>query len=131
MIGGELVAEFFSVPPAPQRFELIRSGTADGISGDFSSVIVQNLPQGYTHSVGVVLDGVERDVLDLQGSPVKPVWLNTDSSTGGASWFDSGSWATPLVPGGGDEALINNGGRAVALAATAPGPMRGLSVTIG
>jgi hypothetical protein len=40
-------------------FDLIRSASADGITGDFDSVSFSGLPDGYFLTSGVVFDGVE------------------------------------------------------------------------
>jgi hypothetical protein len=40
-------------------FDLIRSASANGITGDFDSVSFSGLPDGYFLTSGVVLDGVE------------------------------------------------------------------------
>ena len=123
-----LIVELAYVPETAQTFELIESATVDGIAGDFGTVEVRHLNQGYVATPGLVVDGgVEKYVLDLTGTAREPVW----NSPGVGDWFDSSNWSSPATPGTGDRSSINNGGEAVASSATTSDPMEVFFLSVG
>ncbi|MCG8460946.1 MAG: DUF11 domain-containing protein, partial [Holophagales bacterium] len=127
-----LVAEFAFIPEVAQTFEIIESNSLTGIGGDFGSVEIRNLNQGYTASPGVVVDGgVEKYVIALSGAPVEPVWTNPATGAGAGDWFDPASWSSAQIPGSGDRTSISNGGEAVASSASGSDPIEVFFLSVG
>jgi len=58
-------------------FDLIRSGSADGIAGDFDAFSFLNLPTGFSATAGLEVDGVEVYRVRLQRNevPEPASWL--------------------------------------------------------
>lgn len=126
-LDGSIVLTFLVVPSGPQVFELIRSGSITGLTGDFNNVEIRNLNQGYTASSGIVVDGgVEKYVVTLSGAPIACDWSGANGD-----WFDESNWSSPLAPTRGDVTTIANGQEVSAAAPLAPGPMEVLNLGVG
>ena len=127
-LDGTLVVDFDYIPDGPTRFELIRSTTPNGLTGDFQTVEVRNLNPGLAWTSGIELDGgVEKYVLEVTGTPVFPEWTDPGSD----NWFDASNWSNATVPDASQPAFIQNGGEARANSATAPGPLQAFEFGIG
>jgi len=61
LLAGGLVVDFGALAPSggTMVFDVLRTGSASGITGDFSSLLFTNLLAGYSVFSGIVLEGVE------------------------------------------------------------------------
>lgn len=132
-LAGELVLDLQYIPEGPTSFEVINSAMPDGLAGIFDVLTVRNLPNGFTASQSVQLDGEgnEQLIVELQGAPVLPLWTNPNTEGAVGNWFDGANWSTGLVPTENEPPTINNGGHAMADIGTAPGPVVGSAIAVG
>ena len=123
-LAGELVINLNFVPRTAIEFEMVNTTSPTGITGTFDTVTVNNLPPGLTPVQNVQLDGGgdQQLVVELQGTPELPEWINPNTGATAGDWFDPVNWSFNAVPTVGLPALIANGGEALLDSSTAPGP---------
>jgi len=113
-LDGELNIQFNYIPNGGDTFDLIRSGSIDGIQGNFAKVNASGLNNGLGIQTSIVIDGgVEVFRITITGTVEEPVWTNPGVAMSAGDWFEPTNWTTNRVPNDRDEAAILNGGEAL------------------
>ncbi|MEM7053628.1 MAG: DUF11 domain-containing protein, partial [Pseudomonadota bacterium] len=123
-LAGELVINLNFVPRTAIQFEMVNTTSPTGVTGTFDTVTVNGLPPGLSIVQNVQLDGGgnQQLVVELQGSPELPEWINPNTGVTAGDWFNGVNWSFGAVPNVDVPALIANGGEALLDSSTAPGP---------